>query len=97
MQDQTLQRQMLDLLHPLSRQANALSARLSVVSAIAHLYCLIQNPHGTCFMQVASKDTQHTHSNMSVSDFIAFTLPLLEMEKSAEVAQVMMYLLFLIQ
>ena len=38
--------------------------------------------------QVAVAGSQHADSNMSVSDFIAATLPLLEMEKNAEIAQV---------
>lgn len=42
-------------------------------------------------MQVASPGAQHSHRNMSVSDFVAATLPLLEMEKNAEVAQVMIH------
>lgn len=40
-------------------------------------------------MQVACTGSHHAHSTMSVSDFVASTLPLLEMEKNAEVAQVM--------
>lgn len=39
-------------------------------------------------MQSSVNHTNHAHYNISVSDFISSTLPLLEMEKSAEVAQV---------
>lgn len=39
-------------------------------------------------VQVVVAGSQHAHSNMSVSDFISTTLPLLEMEKTAEIAQV---------
>lgn len=42
-------------------------------------------------MQAAFPGAQQAHSNMSVSDFVAATLPLLEMEKNAEVAQVMVH------
>ncbi len=54
---------------------------------------LLLTGHG-CW-QGSSTGDKHAYSDISVSDFISSTLPLLEMEKNAEVAQVSLMLLAL--
>lgn len=75
---------------PIEQTSKRAVSKVSDMSAITFYTLCWKISHGTFFVQVASAGAQHSHSNMSVSDFIAATLPLLEMEKNAEVAQVLL-------